>query len=247
MFKKKNEPTISFVSTVEGLDQIPECQPRPAAQFVPDWWKTTPRVDSSHKIKKSDYANVKTCPSFPDYFSSGYIIPMWCDSILRFNKKTQEYLWRTSEERFYFKHNNQAAYVDPVSPTHLGRPIDYVFTAHAPWRIITPKGYSIRQLPLFFHFDNDFSVIPGIIDTDFFHSVAFQLFLHKTDEDVFIPRGTPFAHIIPYKRERSNKHEVRYQTEEERLKFAGDDLRYHTKFGNSKEYLKIRKENQTGD
>ena len=242
-----NDPIISFVTDIPGFDELNDCKPRPAAQFVPSWWKNTPRVEATQTINQTIPANVKTCPSFPDYFSNGFIIPMWCDTVLRYDKEKDEYNWRTSDKRFTWTHNPQDIYRVPASPTYLGNPIEYVFTAHSPWRIITAEGYSIKQLPLFFHFDNNFSIIPGIVDTDYYHNVAYQVFLHETGVDVFIPRGTPFAHIVPFKRESSTSYDIRQENEQDKLKFMGHDLKFNTKFPNSKQYLKIRKENQKSD
>ena len=33
---------IQFISTVEGLESIEECLPRPAKHFIPQWFKDIP-------------------------------------------------------------------------------------------------------------------------------------------------------------------------------------------------------------
>ena len=53
----KNKDKITFVSIVPGLDMIKELQPKPAKNFIPEWFRQIPsdRTDT-----------VKVCPSFPD-------------------------------------------------------------------------------------------------------------------------------------------------------------------------------------
>ena len=36
---KKRKPLVEMWTTVEGLTEIPECLPKPANKFIPDWLK----------------------------------------------------------------------------------------------------------------------------------------------------------------------------------------------------------------
>jgi hypothetical protein len=69
-----------------------------------------------------------------------------------------------------------------------------------PWIIQTPKNYSCLFIsPL--HHDLPFTTIAGVVDTDtFFHQVNFPFF-PDPDFEGLIPRGTPIAQVIPFKRE----------------------------------------------
>jgi hypothetical protein len=82
---------IQFISTVEGLESIEECLPRPAKYFIPKWFK-----DISSDAKST----VRDCPSFPDYFSQGYIIPMWSDVRMKFENQVPRF--ELSAKRFSF-------------------------------------------------------------------------------------------------------------------------------------------------
>ena len=53
---------IEFISTVEGLEEIEECRPKPAKHFVPEWFKNIPSFSEN-------IPTVRHCPSFPDFFS----------------------------------------------------------------------------------------------------------------------------------------------------------------------------------
>lgn len=67
------------------------------------------------------------------------------------------------------------------------------------------------QLPLTYHFDNQFSIMPGVIDTDMYYELNQQVLYFGDSEDVVIPRGTPLVLYVPFKRE-SLDLEIRLQT-----------------------------------
>jgi hypothetical protein len=56
------------------------------------------------------------------------------------------------------------------------------------------------QLPMFYNFNGDFSVMPGVIDTDIHHIINQQVVYHGDGEEIFIKKGTPIAQYIPFKR-----------------------------------------------
>jgi hypothetical protein len=78
---------IEFISMMPGLQEIQQCKPKPSKQFVPQWFKDTPNMlDQSHMLDGPGSAQlgsinfpssftVKICPSFPDFFSQGYVLP----------------------------------------------------------------------------------------------------------------------------------------------------------------------------
>lgn len=200
MFKKYNKkPSIKFYTNIPGLADIPELQPQPAHNFIPQWWKSLPKQKPYPEIQ-----TVKVCPALPDFFSQGYIIPLWSDMILRYSKEKNEFLWYagrpdSTNPIFISSHSNEQ-FVDFVSPSFQGREGYFVFKFNSPWFITTSKGYSVFQLPLFYHFNEKFSVLPGIIHTDTHNQINQQVLCHKDDEEIFIKRGTPFVQYIPFKR-----------------------------------------------
>jgi hypothetical protein len=238
---KKN--TIQFVSTIPGLDKIDECLPRPAKHFIPEWFKNTPithkSVDDSGQINILN--TVKICPSFPDYFSQGYIVPMWMDSIIKYDSSKDQYLYSGSNlvPNWDVHPNNQfLSYAKQAN--HQGSSANFVFKANCPWRIITPPGYSVLQLPLFYNFENDFSVLPGIVDTDIHHEINQQVLYHKNNEDVFIKRGQPFVMYVPFKREKYD-YVVRSLTKEDDDLFLAQSLNLNTKFTGSGVYRSLQR------
>jgi hypothetical protein len=210
---------IQFISTVEGLETIEECLPRPAKHFIPRWFKDIPN-DSP--------ISVKVCPSFPDYFSQGYIVPMWSDAILKSDGTAWN--WRTPHSKFAWDIHGNHQFLDYVDAKFNGVNSQFVFKALCPWRIITPPGWSVLQLPLFYHFNQEWSVLPGVIDTDTHHEINQQVLYHANGEDITINAGDPFVLYIPYKRSNNLKHEVFYQTPKIKKYFDKGDLRFSRVF-----------------
>jgi hypothetical protein len=216
---KRKQPLIQFISTVEGLETIEEVLPKPAKTFIPQWWKDIP----------SNMPNtVKGCPSFPDYFSQGFIMPMWMNSKLSYDKDKDFWSAESSDalDRWWIHRNEQA--LDYVKMNIQGADASFVFKASCPWMIITPPGYSVIQLPLFYHFNKDFSVLPGVIDTDIHHEVNQQVLYHGDGKDVIIKRGDPFALYVPFERKKYD-YSISTQTEDQKKMFYSMWLNLATK------------------
>jgi hypothetical protein len=224
---------IQFISTFEGLETIEECLPRPAKNFIPKWFKDIPsKIDTA--------VTVKNCPSFPDYFSQGYIIPMWTDVKMSVVNKAPKF--EVSAKRFSFDAHPNDQMLDYKKASFSGVEGQFVFKAISPWRIITPPGWSVLQLPLFYHFNQEWSVLPGVIDTDIHSEINQQILYHGDGKDVTIKCGDPFVLYIPFKRSNKLKHEVRYQTSEEYKKFDKDVLLLNQKFKPNGTYRKMQRE-----
>jgi hypothetical protein len=70
-----------------------------------------------------------------------------------------------------------------------------------PWSIKTPKGYSVLfTQPM--HRESIFTILPGIVDTDTYTApVNFPMVINDPNFEGMIPKGTPIAQVIPFKRE----------------------------------------------
>ena len=217
MFKNNK---IEMWTAIEGLAGIEECLPKPASKFTPQWWKDMP-----YENKPGVAKNIKVCPSFPSMFQQGYIIPAWCDMIFKGGPNPG---FTLPSEQFKLSFHTHKQFLDHT-PEHYRNKINVVIKAHMPWRIKTPKGYSVYQMPLFFHYNEDFSIMPGIIDTDKHHIVNPQILLHSNKEKILIKRGDPFAWYIPFKREKLEL-ETREQTEKDRYTDVVNHMNIFTKF-----------------
>jgi hypothetical protein len=233
---------ITFVSNIPYISKIEECVPKPMQKTIPDWWKKTVIGEPSIAEHDIDFGNIKNCPSFPDYFSQGYVVPMWTDTIIDFDKKTGDWFWKTPSSDFHWEIHPPTQFVDTAQPLVRGDSGYAVFKAVSPWSMITPLGYSVLQLPMFYNFNKDFTVLPGIFASDVEHTLNIQILLHSDKKQIVIERGTPIAQYIPFKRNDTLSMEYREATEEDKEKIAISDMYYKTKLFRNKEYIKRKKE-----
>jgi hypothetical protein len=237
---KTKTPEVNFITTVPGLNLLEDCLPKSAKEYIPEWWKEAPTIKTEKTWEGSIPGNMKVCPSFSDYFTKGYIVPMWVDSHLYYDSDSGDWKWKTADGKFGWSSHSNSQYLDYVDHKFLNKDSFFVFKIRLPWYVFTTKGYSLYQLPTFFHFNEDFSVVPGVRDTDVYHEMNVQLLIHSNKKEIFIPRGTPLAQYIPFKREKT-KYNIREATQKDLSKISAHDLNLSTRFIVLSSYLKDRK------
>lgn len=203
IFKSKEKPVIEFISSFKFLKDIEDVTPKPAQKFIPEWWKNAPwdkDMDSEKYRPQSGY--VKQCPMFPDLFSSGYILPMWADTTLFV--KNDQWGWECGSLNSPFKIGifSKDQFLNHSNYRFNGFNPSAIFQFHNPWEIKATKGYSVFQLPLFYHFNNDFSVLPGTFDANTASQNKLEVAYFGNEKEIFIKRGTPLVQYIPYKKEK---------------------------------------------
>jgi hypothetical protein len=164
---------------------------------------------------------------------------MWSDVFL--TEKNNEFSWRTSTAKFAWDFHGNDQMLDYTEANFNGIKGQFVFKAICPWRIITPPGWSVLQLPLFYHFNKEWSVFPGVIDTDIHHEINQQVLYHGEGKEVQIKMGDPFVLYIPFKRSNKLNHEVRYQTAEEIKTFNRNSLAIEQSFSPNGTYRKMQR------
>ena len=229
MTKENKDLKIEFWTSVRGLSKIEELVPRRMTQFIPDWWKSSEYKEGS----------VRTCPSFPDIFSSSYVVPMWCDT--KIERKNNNIIWKTPSNTFSWGYHLPEQFMQ-YAPSHIQKKVCAVLKASCPWKLKTPSGYSVYEMNPFWHFNQNFEVIPGIMHTDYMHAINQQIFIYLEDGQSFtIERGAPFAVYFPFERKTLSL-EVREQNDKDKLKEAKASLIHEGKFiGGYTEYFKYLK------
>ena len=226
MFDKK----IKFISPFKGF--IPD--PKPASAFIPKEYKNL----KAYMTNSKKYASVKKCIPFLDAYSTGYIIPFPVDIEYRTSTFSPEdgteepadfSISPVIPEEFlhHFCVNSHMQHQSTPELRNPKRTIDKVFKFANPWTIKTPPGYSSLIVTPINH-NLPFDLISGVVDTDRYDSsILFPFYwTGATDKSFLLKRGTPWVHIIPFKRE-AWKMEIDYQEEEKfrdnykRLKFFG--------------------------
>ena len=210
MFDKK----IKFISPFKGF--IPD--PKPASGFIPKEYKNL----KAYMTDSKKYASIKKCIPFLDAYSTGYIIPFPID--IEYRSQTINPDDGTEEgaefsispiipDDFlpFFSISSHAQHQTTPNLRNPKRTIDKVFKFANPWKIKTPPGYSSLLITPINH-NLPFDLITGVVDTDKFDSTVLFPFYWTgaTDKSFLLKKGTPWVHVIPFKRE-AWKMETDYQ------------------------------------
>jgi len=166
--------------------------PKSAKNYLPDWFKDFPQVDSSGTF------SAKKCMPFTDSLTSGYIQELWCDLYISIKDGNAQYRWAgdikpigTRQETF--------------NSTNLFPKFDGYFQGEfhwiTQWEPKTPKGYSTVYSHPSARFDLPFVTFSGIIDTDTYNGTGPLPFIVKENFEGVIPAGTPIYQIHFIKRE----------------------------------------------
>ena len=235
-WKKKKDNKIIFWTNAKGLPDIVPI--RESKYFIPDWFKKVPSfLPGGNEL--TDPPTVKRCPSFIDFFKTGYVLPAWCDFHLKI-EEDKFYVQTPGENAFPAGFHPSNQFIDHL-PEHEKKNVKLVFKPNNPWKAKTPKGVKMLQLPMSYHFNPDFYVLTGVLDTCITHQFHPQIIFNRAGE-FLIKRGTPLAMYIPIRTEEFDL-VVREQTKEDTNAFGKQDYATGSVF-NSKlqKYEKILKD-----
>lgn len=188
---------LSIVFT-DTLEVSPEYTPRPATEFLPDWYKRTPEyVTGERKIVNGNTPHsVKKCIPVFDALTSGYIIPTYVDVQVSRRNGAPWYEWPPVAGVISFHPVDQA----PLHPGKNGAPYPKWLN---PWAIKTPPGYSCLFISPMHNPNGIFTLLPGVVDTDTYAApVNFPFIMDDVAWEGLIPAGTPMVQVIPFRRDK---------------------------------------------
>ncbi len=101
-WKQKEKPKVHWWSVIEGVEKVTPILP--AKEVIPDWWK---KVERMIEGRLDDKGTVRNCPSFPEYITQGFVVPLWCDLHIEI-EHDKSWKWRSPDGTFKFSsHNNE--------------------------------------------------------------------------------------------------------------------------------------------
>jgi hypothetical protein len=185
---------ITFTNTFvqEDIDL-----PVMASSLIPEWYKEMESYIGGSKkppIAEGTASTIKRCMPVFDSITAGYIITLPGDLYVTQVDGQPYYKW-TSNARVEFHGRAQLnTYPNYKDLNNFAK-----FTN--PWSIKTPNGYScLFTQP--FHRPTVFTILDGIVDTDKYTApVNLPFVLNDINWEGMIPKGTPIAQVIPFKRE----------------------------------------------
>jgi hypothetical protein len=190
---------ITFTQVLDGFTLA--C-PQPSKNFIPEWYKKTKDFTEKNlgptlNFDKTLLLNttIKKCVPIEDSIKLGYMIVLDVDVYVDIDKNNkQQFYWPDGLGIDY--HSFEQAKKHPKYEKKQDFPRWCL-----PWIIETSKNYSCLFIPPM-HRDNVFEILPAVVDTDKFPMRAIFPFVMKDKKFTgIIPKNTPIAQIIPFKRE----------------------------------------------
>jgi hypothetical protein len=194
---------IKFVSNRHWLNKDSMSVPGPIIKTIPEWYRKAdrfakkPNGDFWEGPDKGKIPTWKACPAIFDIMGTGYTLKTPCD--IEFSNVDNNTLSITiSDDRY-------KDFCTPRQPLdQFEHPKGYYqshFAWFPDWAIETPEGYSALYSQPFNRFELPFLTTSGIVDNDNVNLPGSMPFFLREGFTGVIPAGTPFAQIVPFKRE----------------------------------------------
>lgn len=191
--------------------------PVPSEKNIPEWYNKTPGyIDNNKTLLDS---TIKKCMPVFDAMSCGYLLKTPIDMEVL---SMQDYqVITTSHGPIEF--SDVSTHPLRQAPHHPMKKNQSYFKINNPWSITTEAGYSCLFInPM--HRESPITIMEGVVDTDQYVYPVNMPFVLKDKFEGTIKAGTPFAQVIPFKREEFVMSFKNVKTEEFRLKKVSDEL-----------------------
>lgn len=213
-FKKK--PVIEFYCHRDDVETLPH--PKPAAKYIPDWYKKIPQVINDGRDDRDAFGahtfTAKKCMPMLDAMSLGYVIPLVGDLSIRTNHDCSTIETTSSPNITLCEFHDIRQLGERTAPGFPSPPLKFI----NPWIVKTAPGWSTLFTPLINSFGSHFTCLSGLVDTDRYpKEVNFPAIWHTPNYDGLLPAGTPLILAIPIKRSAvPSKPTCRVMTDKER-------------------------------
>lgn len=195
---------IEFIRNRPWLTENSSSVPKPTIKTLPDWYRKADRFAINPHTKTywedpmvgGKIPTWKACPAVFDIMGTGYVYRTPCDV------------------EFYEENGNiKVKVLDELNKDFIQiRPPMYQFTppmgyheSHfawwSDWAVKVPEGYSVLYSQPFNRFELPFMTTSGIIDNDKVNLPGTMPFFVVKGFTGVIPAGTPYAQMLPFKRE----------------------------------------------
>jgi hypothetical protein len=196
---------IRFVATKPWLNENSASKPGPIIKTLPDWYSKAewfvPDLATGKPAEAPDGGGKmptwKACPAVLDILGTGYTYKTPCD--IEFAEDAAGNIQGRVLDAQY---RNFLQDREPMP--QFFHPRGYHakhFAWWADWAVELPEGYSALYTHPFNRFELPFLTTSGIVDNDKVHLPGTMPFFILKGVGGVLPAGTPYAQIIPFKRE----------------------------------------------
>jgi len=194
-------------------------EPVPSFKKMPEWYRKLPKLMSKEDEDSRDHTGAigftaKKCMPLIDCMSAGYIIPLAAGVHITSNSDSSIIVPTNPPSLRLIEFHNPNQVGGSAFPGFPAPPLKFLNY----WVIKTAPGYSTLFMPPMNHFNNNFTCLSGLVDTDKYpKEVNFPAVWHANNFDDYIPAGTPLVQVIPIKRSesRDSKAPIRKMTDRE--------------------------------
>ncbi len=196
---------IRFVSNRPWLTENSASRPGPILKTLPDWYRSAdwfvPNAATGKPAEAPDGSGKmptwKACPAVLDVMGAGYTYKTPCD--IEFTEDSAGVIHaKVLDEQ------HRIFLVDREPMPQFAHPRGYHakhFAWWADWAVELPEGYSALYTHPLNRFELPFLTTSGIVDNDKVHLPGTMPFFVLKGVRGVLPAGTPYAQIIPFKRE----------------------------------------------
>jgi len=196
---------IRFVANRPWLNEDSASRPGPVIKTLPEWYRRAERFVpdlATHKPMElpdggGKIPSWKACPALFDIMGAGYTYKTPCD--IEFALDAQGTIHaRVLDDQ----HRNFLMDRDPLPQfVHPRGYHEKHFAWWPDWAVELPEGYSALYTQPFNRYELPFLTTSGIVDNDKVHLPGTMPFFVLEGVAGILPAGTPYAQIIPFRRE----------------------------------------------
>lgn len=194
---------IKFIKNRPWLTAESDSVPKPTIQTIPDWYRKADRFavkpDGEYwqdPMVGGKIPTWKACPAIFDIMGTGYVYRTPCD--IEFYEENGIIKVKVLDDK-----NKDFIQVRPPMPQFVP-PMGYHefhFAWWSDWAVKVPEGYSVLYTQPFNRFELPFLTTSGIIDNDQVNLPGTMPFFVVKGFVGVVPAGTPYAQMLPFKRE----------------------------------------------
>ena len=195
---------IGFIANRPFLKKGDEFAPSPIIKYIPEWFRKADRFAKNPHTgefwigeDKGKIPTWKACPALFDIMGTGYTLVTPCD--------IEFYINDMGKIDCKIEDGNHITFCSTRPPMpQFEHPQGFYqdhFAWFPEWAVKTPEGYSVLYSSPFNRYDLPFMTVAGIIDNDKVNLPGSMPFFLRDGWTGMLPAGTPYAQLIPFKRE----------------------------------------------
>jgi hypothetical protein len=198
---------IRFIKNRPWLTKDSSSTPKPIIKTLPEWYRKAdrfainPHTDEywQDPIIGGKIPTWKACPAVFDIMGTGYVYRTPCDI---------EFYEEAGQLKVKVLNAQNQDFIQVRPPMYQFTPPMGYHESHfawwSDWAVEVPDGYSVLYSQPFNRFELPFLTTSGIIDNDKVNLPGTMPFFVVKGFTGIVPAGTPYAQLVPFKRENWN-------------------------------------------